>query len=64
MLVSFPDLFWCLVVSLEEKVSVLEDENLIMRQKSLSASPKSNRPGFAKAVPEVCHGIHASTSLF
>ncbi|XP_024022707.1 myosin-15 [Morus notabilis] len=40
------------VKSLEEKVSLLEDENHIMRQKALSMSPKSNRPGFAKAQPE------------
>ncbi|KAF3446114.1 hypothetical protein FNV43_RR11293 [Rhamnella rubrinervis] len=40
------------VKSLEQKVSLLEDENHIMRQKTLSASPKSNRPGFARALPE------------
>lgn len=40
--------------SLEQKVSQLEDENHVMRQKALSASPKSNRPGFAKAFTEVC----------
>ncbi|KAM7507421.1 hypothetical protein LguiA_017874 [Lonicera macranthoides] len=34
--------------SLEEKLSNLEDENHVLRQKSLSATPKSNRPGFAK----------------
>ncbi|PON39635.1 GPCR kinase [Trema orientale] len=38
--------------SLEEKLSVLEGENHIMRQKALSVSPKSNRPGFAKAYSE------------
>ncbi|GMN63257.1 hypothetical protein TIFTF001_032374 [Ficus carica] len=37
------------VKSLEEKVSLLENENQIMRQKALSFSPKSYRPGFAKA---------------
>ncbi|XP_060673033.1 myosin-15 isoform X2 [Ziziphus jujuba] len=40
------------VKSLEQKVSQLEDENHVMRQKALSASPKSNRPGFAKALTE------------
>ncbi|PON73111.1 Myosin head motor domain containing protein [Parasponia andersonii] len=40
------------VKSLEVKLSVLEGENHIIRQKALSVSPKSNRPGFAKAYSE------------
>ncbi|KAH7835175.1 hypothetical protein Vadar_023570 [Vaccinium darrowii] len=32
----------------EEKVCSLEEENHVLRQKTLSASPKSNRPGFVK----------------
>ncbi|KAL5559547.1 hypothetical protein UlMin_035758 [Ulmus minor] len=38
--------------SLEEKVSILEDENKVIRQKALSVTPKSNRPGFARALSE------------
>ncbi|PSS11638.1 Myosin-15 like isoform 1 [Actinidia chinensis var. chinensis] len=34
--------------SLEEKLCNLEDENHVLRQKTLSASPKGNRPGFVK----------------
>ncbi|KAK7310692.1 hypothetical protein RJT34_08353 [Clitoria ternatea] len=37
---------------LVEKLSSLEDENLVLRQKALSAPSKSNRPGFAKALSE------------
>ncbi|XP_021890707.1 myosin-15 [Carica papaya] len=40
------------VQSLEEKLSHLEDENHVLRQKTLSASPKRNRPGFAKSLSE------------
>ncbi|GAV80711.1 Myosin_head domain-containing protein/IQ domain-containing protein/DIL domain-containing protein [Cephalotus follicularis] len=36
------------VQSLGEKLSLLEDENHVLRQKALSASPKGNRPGFIK----------------
>lgn len=42
-----------LIHSLEEKLSNLEDENHVLRQKSLSATPKSNRPGFAKPFLDV-----------
>lgn len=42
--------------SLKEKLSLLEDENHIMRQKALAVSPKSNRRGSEKAtVPEVIY---------
>ncbi|XP_059642620.1 myosin-15 [Cornus florida] len=34
--------------SLEEKLSNLDDENHVLRQKALNASPRSNHPGFAK----------------
>ncbi|KAL6212224.1 hypothetical protein ACLB2K_017445 [Fragaria x ananassa] len=45
------------VNSLKEKLSVLEDENHIMRQKALVVSPKSTRRGFEKAtVPEMNSG--------
>lgn len=45
-----------LIYSLKEKLSVLEDENHIMRQKALAVSPKSNRRGYEKAsVPEVIY---------
>ena len=39
--------------SLEEKLSVLEDENHVLRQKTLSLTPNRNHPGFAKALSEV-----------
>ncbi|GLT54732.1 hypothetical protein SLA2020_279070 [Shorea laevis] len=38
------------VKSLEEKLSLLEDENHVLRQNALSVTPKHNRPGFAKAL--------------
>lgn len=34
--------------SMEEKLSTLENENHILRQKTLSVSPRSNRAGFVK----------------
>ncbi|KAK9683914.1 hypothetical protein RND81_10G174600 [Saponaria officinalis] len=34
--------------SMEEKMSNLENENLVLRQKALSLTPKSNRSGFVK----------------
>ncbi|XP_061370136.1 myosin-15-like, partial [Gastrolobium bilobum] len=40
------------VKSLEEKLLSLEDENHVLRQKALSAPPKSNRTGFAKSLSE------------
>lgn len=40
------------VKSLETKLSNLEDENHILRQKALSVSPKSNRAGLVKAYSE------------
>ncbi|XP_057957772.1 myosin-15 [Malania oleifera] len=42
--------------SLEEKLSNLEDENQVLRKKTLSASPKRNRPGFAKSYSEKYSG--------
>ncbi|KAK2989432.1 hypothetical protein RJ640_018750 [Escallonia rubra] len=45
--------------SLEEKLSNLEDENHVLRQKTLSVSPKSNRPGFAKPFLEKFSGVLA-----
>ncbi|KAF9680941.1 hypothetical protein SADUNF_Sadunf06G0173900 [Salix dunnii] len=40
------------VRSLEEKLSHLEDENHVLRQKTLTPSSKSNRPGFVRAFSE------------
>ncbi|OIW03133.1 hypothetical protein TanjilG_11770 [Lupinus angustifolius] len=40
------------VKSLEEKVLSLEDENHVLRQKAISAPPKSIRPGLAKSFSE------------
>ncbi|CAL0322684.1 unnamed protein product [Lupinus luteus] len=40
------------VKSLGERVLNLEDENHVLRQKAISAPPKSNRPGFAKSFSE------------
>ncbi|KAK3027503.1 hypothetical protein RJ639_040218, partial [Escallonia herrerae] len=45
--------------SLEEKLSNLEDENHVLRQKTLSVSPKSNRPGVAKPFLEKFSGVLA-----
>ncbi|KAK9273704.1 hypothetical protein L1049_018514 [Liquidambar formosana] len=42
--------------SVEEKLANLENENQVLRQKALSTSPKSNRPGFAKAFSEKYSG--------
>ncbi|KAK7819479.1 myosin-15 [Quercus suber] len=44
------------VKSLEEKLSVLEDENHVLRQKTLSLTPNRNHPGFAKALSEKYSG--------
>ncbi|KAB1219847.1 Myosin-15 [Morella rubra] len=44
------------IKSLEEKLSLLEDENHVLRQKALSVSPKRNRPGSAKAFSEKYSG--------
>ncbi|KAK4854336.1 hypothetical protein QYF36_022466 [Acer negundo] len=44
------------IQSLDEKLSQLEDENHILRQKALIASPKGNRPGFMKAFSEKFSG--------
>ncbi|KAK9131389.1 hypothetical protein Sjap_011876 [Stephania japonica] len=38
--------------SMEGKLSNLENENHVLRQKALTTSPKSNRSGFAKALSE------------
>ncbi|KAF7127388.1 hypothetical protein RHSIM_Rhsim11G0002400 [Rhododendron simsii] len=44
--------------SFEEKLCSLEDENHVLRQKTLFASPKSNRPGVVKPFLEVtCHSF-------
>ncbi|KAG5034120.1 hypothetical protein JHK87_009030 [Glycine soja] len=40
------------VKSLEEKLSILEDENHVLRQKALSVSPKSNHRGLTKSLSE------------
>ncbi|KAL6965708.1 hypothetical protein U1Q18_036763, partial [Sarracenia purpurea var. burkii] len=45
--------------SMEEKLYNLEDENHVLRQKTLSASPKSNRSGFAKQFLEKYSGALA-----
>ncbi|XP_015572900.1 myosin-15 isoform X2 [Ricinus communis] len=45
--------------SLGEKVSHLEDENHILRQKALSVSPKSNRSSLVKAFSEKYSGVLA-----
>ncbi|XP_057511088.1 myosin-15 isoform X2 [Actinidia eriantha] len=45
--------------SLEEKLCNLEDENHVLRQKTLSASPKGNRPGFVKPFLEKYSGALA-----
>ncbi|KAJ0090740.1 hypothetical protein Patl1_13760 [Pistacia atlantica] len=42
--------------SLEEKLSRLEDENHVLRQKALSASPRANRSGLAKAFSDKYSG--------
>ncbi|XP_030951150.1 myosin-15 isoform X1 [Quercus lobata] len=44
------------VKSLEEKLSILEDENHVLRQKTLSLTPNRNHPGFAKALSEKYSG--------
>lgn len=54
IMILCPNFLFFINYSLEQKVSQLEDENHIMRQKTLSASAKSNRPGFAREPPEVC----------
>ncbi|XAR57538.1 Myosin ATPase [Bertholletia excelsa] len=42
--------------SMEEKLCNLEDENHVLRQKALSASPKGSHPGFAKPFIEKLSG--------
>lgn len=44
--------------SLEEKLSVLKDENHVLRQKALSATPRSTRPNFVRALSEVRHFVN------
>lgn len=39
--------------SLDEKLSRLEDENHVLRQKTLTVTPKSNRSSLVKAFSEV-----------
>ncbi|KAJ8542159.1 hypothetical protein K7X08_017025 [Anisodus acutangulus] len=48
--------------SMEEKLSNLEDENHILRQKALSATPRSNRAGFAKPFIDKFSGALALAS--
>ncbi|KAH0643782.1 hypothetical protein KY290_035242 [Solanum tuberosum] len=48
--------------SMEEKLSNSEDENHILRQKALSATPRSNRPGFAKSFSDKFSGALALAS--
>ncbi|WMV42143.1 hypothetical protein MTR67_035528 [Solanum verrucosum] len=48
--------------SMEEKLSISEDENHILRQKALSATPRSNRPGFAKSFSDKFSGALALPS--
>ncbi|KAL3330176.1 hypothetical protein AABB24_034168 [Solanum stoloniferum] len=48
--------------SMEEKLSNSEDENHILRQKALSATPRSNRPGFAKSFSDKFSGALALPS--
>uniref|UniRef100_A0A0A0KD22 Dilute domain-containing protein n=1 Tax=Cucumis sativus TaxID=3659 RepID=A0A0A0KD22_CUCSA len=45
------------VKSLEEKLSILEDENHVLRQRALTATPRSNRPNFARALSEKSSGV-------
>ncbi|KAE9446189.1 hypothetical protein C3L33_21913, partial [Rhododendron williamsianum] len=45
--------------SFEEKLCSLEDENHVLRQKTLFASPKSNRPGVVKPFLEKYTGVLA-----
>ncbi|XP_010261885.1 PREDICTED: myosin-15 isoform X3 [Nelumbo nucifera] len=44
---------------LEEKFSTLENENHVLRQKTLSTSPRRNRPGIAKLLSEKQSGALA-----
>ncbi|TXG61785.1 hypothetical protein EZV62_013148 [Acer yangbiense] len=44
------------IQSLDEKLSQLEDENHVLRQKALIGSPKGNRPGFMKTFSEKFSG--------
>lgn len=44
--------------SLEEKLSVLEDENHVLRQRALNATPRSNRPNFVRALSEVRYFVN------
>nr|XP_025606687.1 myosin-15 isoform X2 [Arachis hypogaea] len=48
------------VKSLEGKVLNLEEENHVLRQKALSAAPKSNRSGLAKSLSEKYSSVIAS----
>ncbi|KAB5553062.1 hypothetical protein DKX38_010373 [Salix brachista] len=46
------DCGFSLFQGLEEKLSHLEDENHVLRQKTLTPSSKSNRPGYVRAFSE------------
>ncbi|MED6156822.1 hypothetical protein PIB30_017982 [Stylosanthes scabra] len=48
------------VKSLEGKILNLEEENHVLRQKALSAAPKSNRSGLAKSLSEKYSSVIAS----
>ncbi|XP_027081188.2 myosin-15 isoform X2 [Coffea eugenioides] len=48
--------------SLEEKLSNLEDENHVLRQKAISATPKSIRPGYVKPFLDKFSGALALSS--
>ncbi|XP_008445541.1 myosin-15 isoform X1 [Cucumis melo] len=45
------------VKSLEDKLSILEDENHVLRQRALTATPRSNRPNFVRALSEKSSGV-------
>ncbi|CAI0448330.1 unnamed protein product, partial [Linum tenue] len=45
------------VQSLEKKLALLEDENHVLRQKALSASPKGHNAGLVKSFSEYCSGF-------
>lgn len=56
--ILFSGISW---ISLEEKLSNLEDENHVLRQKAINATPKSIRAGFAKPfldVRAICFVVH------
>ncbi|PPD90210.1 hypothetical protein GOBAR_DD12831 [Gossypium barbadense] len=48
---------WYAMEELEEKLSHLEDENHVLRQKALTPSPKSNRSNFLKSFSDKYGGM-------